>query len=49
MYNFNNEERDVYEMYKGESEEETMENLQKGLAVASEEAKPLIISVIEKI
>lgn len=49
MYNFNNEERDVYEMYKGETAEETMENLQNGLSAAPEEAKGIILSVIRRL
>lgn len=49
MKNFNNEERDIYEMYKGKTQEETLANLQKGLLAAPEEAKGIILSVIQKL
>lgn len=49
MMNFNNEEKDIYEIYKGETQEETLENLQKGLSAAPEEAKDIILSVLRKL
>ena len=49
MYHFNNEEKDIYEMYKGQTEEETLENLKQGLSAALEEAKDIILSVIKRL
>lgn len=49
MMNFNNEEKDIYEMYKGETKAETLENLQKSLSAAPEEAKDIIQSVLQKL
>lgn len=49
MKNFNNEERDIYGMYKGKTQEETLANLQKGLLAAPEEAKGIILSVIQRL
>lgn len=47
MLNFNNEEKDIYEMYKGETREETIDNLKNALSEAPEEAKDVILSVIK--
>ena len=49
MYNFNNEEKDIYEMYKGETEAETLGSLKVGLAVAPEEMKDIILAVIKQL
>ena len=49
MFNFNNEEKDIHEMYKGETREETIENLQNALSAAPEEAKDIILSVIQRL
>ncbi|NLD19151.1 MAG: hypothetical protein GX663_02750 [Clostridiales bacterium] len=49
MYNFNDEERAVYEMYKANTPEETLENLKIGLAAAPEETKDIILAVIKRL
>lgn len=49
MLNFNNEEQDIYEMYKGETEAETLDNLKVGLAEAPEEMKAIILAVINQL
>lgn len=49
MYNFNDEERQIYEMYKGETLEETLENLNNGLLAAPKEMKDIIIAVIKNL
>ena len=49
MFNFNNEEKDVYEMYRGETREETIDNLKNALSAAPEEAKDIMLSVIQRL
>lgn len=49
MMNFNNEEKDIYEIYKGKTKEETLENLKKSLSATPEEAKDIIVSVLQKL
>lgn len=47
MYNFNNEEQMIHDIYKGETAKATISNLQAGLKQAPEGTKIIISRVIK--
>lgn len=49
MFNFNDEEKTLHDIYKGNTKEETIQNIEQNLHEAPEEIKRQLIRIKDKL